>query len=104
MGCWRTGRSSQTEHHPCILPPAAGWKIRVIRRHHPLAGAVLEVVRSTKNHLVVRHPDSVTMLLPRAWTDAGGATLPPKSEPDTQLTVASLRDLVRLVDALRDRV
>jgi hypothetical protein len=44
------------------------------------------------------------MLLPRAWTDAGGATLPPKSEPDTQLTVASLRDLVRLVDALRDRV
>jgi hypothetical protein len=69
-----------------------------------LEGKEFEVLRWGKAQLVVRHPDSVTMRLPRAWTDAGGATLPPKFEPDTQLTLASLRDLVRLVDALKDRV
>jgi hypothetical protein len=76
----------------------------VILRHHPLEGAVLDVVRWTKNHLVVRHPDSVTMRLPRAWTDAGDVARPPKIEPDTELTLASLRDLVRLLDVLGDRV
>jgi len=65
---------------------------------------VLDVVRSTKNHIVVRHPDAATMLLPRGWTDADGVARSPKLEPDTQLTLVSLRDLMRLVDALRGRV
>jgi hypothetical protein len=65
---------------------------------------LLEVVRDGKSQLVVRHPDSVTMRIPRAWTDADGIPPPPRSGPDTQLTLGSLRDLLRLVDALGDRV
>ncbi len=78
--------------------------MRVVRRHHPLDGRQLEVVSGGKTMLVVRHPDTLTMRILRAWTDADGVTCPPKSEPDTQLTVDALRDLTRLVDALCGRV
>jgi hypothetical protein len=71
--------------------------------HGPLEGKVLEIVRYGKSHLVVRNPDSLTMRIPRAWTDADRVAPPPKIEPDTQLTFASLRDFLRLVDALGDR-
>jgi hypothetical protein len=67
-------------------------------------GKVLDVVRWTKNHVMVRHPDSVTLRLPRGWTDAGADPLPPMLAPDTQLTIASLRDLIHLVGLLGDRV
>ena len=44
------------------------------------------------------------MRIPRAWTDADGATARPKAEPDTQLTVNALRELMHLVDVLGDRL
>jgi hypothetical protein len=44
------------------------------------------------------------MRIPRAWTDADGIPPPPRLGPDTQLTLGSLRDLVRLVAAIGDRV
>ncbi len=78
--------------------------MRITRRHHPLEGFELDVVRGGESHLVVRHPDSLALRIPRAWTDADGESLAPGTAPDTQLTVEALRDLVDLVDALRDRV
>ena len=102
--CSVLGRSSQTEQYPCISRPSVGGAICITRRHHPLEGQVLEVVRCGKSELVVRHPDSLTMWIPRAWTDADGVAPPPRIAPDTQLTLASLRDLMRLVDAVGDRV
>ena len=73
------------------------------RRHHPLEGEELYVVRGGKSEITVRHPDSATMRIPRAWTDADGTTPPTKGKSDTQLTVAALRALMHLVDVLGDR-
>jgi hypothetical protein len=78
--------------------------VRIIRRHHPLEGIELDVVRGGSTELLVRHPDSLTMRIPRAWTDADAASPPPRAGPDTQLTIEALRDLIDLVDVLRDRV
>jgi len=75
--------------------------VQITRRHHPLEGFELDVVRGGESHLVVRHPDSLTLRIPRAWTDADGESLAPGTAPDTQLTVDALGELV---DALRDRV
>ena len=73
------------------------------RRHHPLEGRELDVVRGGESQLVVQHPDTLTMRIPRAWTDTDGAISPPKAEPDTQLTVHALRELMHLADVLQDR-
>lgn len=74
------------------------------RRHHPLEGQSLEVVRGGKSELVVRHPDSMTMRIPRAWTDADGPPPPREKAAETQLTVDALRELMHLVDVLGDRL
>lgn len=95
------GRSSLTKQYTSTTPTPD--RIRVVRRHHPLKGMELEVVRGGKSVLVVRHPDSLTMRIPRDWTDIDGALRAPKTGPDTQLTVETLRDLVHLVDVLLDR-
>lgn len=43
------------------------------------------------------------MRIPRAWTDADGATAQSPPRPPTVLTVEALRELVELVEALRRR-
>ncbi len=97
------GRSSQTKQHPSIPANRSDLvRVRVIRRHHPLEGQELEVVREGKPGFLVRNPDGLAMRIPRDWTDIDGATEPPASS-GTQLTIASLRDLLRLVQALEDR-
>jgi hypothetical protein len=75
----------------------------VIRRHHPLEGQELDVVRGGKRELTVRHPDTFTLRIPREWTDADGVASRPNLKPDTELTVEAVRELLQLVDGLRDR-
>jgi hypothetical protein len=77
--------------------------VRIIRRHHPLEGIELDVVRGGRSELLVRHPDSLTMRIPRAWTNADAASPAPRAETDIQLTVEALRELIHLVDVLGDR-
>lgn len=72
--------------------------VTVSRRHHPLHGHALEVVRRGPTQIVVRLGDGTSMRLPRAWTDADG---PPPHTPDTIFTADALRALLDLVDALR---
>ena len=63
----------------------------------------LDVVRGGKAVLVVRHPDTLTMRIARAWTDADGNATPPGEEMETQLTINSIRDLIHLLDSLLER-
>jgi hypothetical protein len=77
--------------------------VRVIRRHHPLRGRELEVLSASKRMILVRHPDSLTMRIPRDWTDADGVPLETPNIQDTRLTVVSLRELIHLVDVLGGR-
>jgi hypothetical protein len=64
----------------------------------------LEVLRGGKSELVVQHPDSLALRIPRAWTDADGAPPAPLPETDTQLTVEAVRNLIHLVGLLAARV
>jgi hypothetical protein len=57
------------------LPTPA--RVKITRRHHPLEGQTLEVLRGGQIHIVVRPPDGTPMRVPRAWTDADGA--PPQN-------------------------
>jgi hypothetical protein len=72
----------------------------VTRRHHPLVGQVLEVVRGGRTQIVLRLSDDTTMRLPRSWTDIDGVAV---FAAETIYTVDSLRELLELVEALRRR-
>jgi hypothetical protein len=74
--------------------------VKLIRRHHPLEGQLLEVVRGGPVQLVVRLGDGTAMRLPRSWTDIDGA---PVRAADSIYTVDSLRELLELVEAFRRR-
>jgi hypothetical protein len=76
--------------------------VTVIRRHHPLEGESLEVLKGGQ-HLIVRLGDGSTMRMPRSWTDADGPTVSRASKPSTLFTIDSLRELIALLEALRRR-
>jgi hypothetical protein len=63
----------------------------------------LEVLRGGKSELVVQHPDSLALRIPRAWTDADGAPPTHGTGTDTQLTVEAVRDLIHLANLLAAR-
>ena len=69
------------------------------RRHHPLEGQELEVMLAGKEQLAVRLKDGTSMRIPRAWTDADGAS-PPSTTSPAALTGDAIRELVALIDAL----
>lgn len=53
---------------------------------------------------MIRLPDGSTMKVPRVWTDVDGdSTGQDESFVPTHLTVASLRELVELVEVLQRR-
>ena len=100
MGYSSTGRLSQTAYILRDTPE----RVKVTRRHHPLRGRDLEVlIQQGKTLLVVRLPDGSTMRIPRAWTDADGGGVPEGPAVTSVYTPESLRELIRLVDALRGR-
>ena len=73
-----------------------------MRRHHPLEGQVLEILRGGHRDLLVQLGDGSAIRLPRSWTDADG---PPVSQPlpATLVTVSAVRELITLLDALSQR-
>jgi len=95
-----TGRLSQTAYILRDTPE----RVKVTRRHHPLRDRELDVlIQQGKTLLVVRLPDGSTMRIARAWTDADGVAPPEELSVTCIYTPESLRDLIRLVDALRAR-
>jgi hypothetical protein len=73
----------------------------VTHRHHPLEGKQLQVLCGGRSHLTVRLRDSSTMRIERAWTDADGPGVCRERPMATQLTVDAVRDLLALVNALK---
>ena len=94
------GRSSHTKYYLQNLPE----RVEVTRRHHPLFGRELEVIRANKVMLTIRLADGSTMKMPRAWTNACvGATEVIESLRCSVLTIESVRELTRLVNVLQRR-
>ena len=79
----------------------ASITVRLTRRHHPLAGQVLDVVMSGRTQIVVRLGDGTAMRVPRAWTDAEGTSVP---TGESVFTVEALRALLARVALLRREV
>jgi len=63
----------------------------------------LEVIRANKLVLTIRLHDGSTMKVPRAWTNAGGATGIVEPSRDSVLTIEGVRELIDLVSALQRR-
>src|SRR5262249_48751070 len=99
VACSREGRSSQTKYYLQHLPE----RVEVTRRHHPLFGRELEVIRAKKVMLTIRMKDSSTMKVPRAWTNAAQATGVVEAPRCSVLTIEGVRELIDLVSALRRR-
>jgi hypothetical protein len=73
------------------------------RRHHPLFGRELEIIRADKVMLTIRLHDGSTMKVPRAWTNAGRATGVVEPPRCSVITIEGVRELIDLVSALRRR-
>ena len=95
----RGGRSSHTKYDLQNLPE----RVEVTRRHHPLFGRELEVIRANKVMLTIRLRDGSTMKVPRAWTNAGRATGVVEPPCCSVLTNEGVRELIDLVSAMRRR-
>jgi hypothetical protein len=78
-------------------------RVKVTRRHHPLYNQELEVLNADKQVLVVRLADGSPMKMPRSWTDADGAGLTQEPTFLSVFTIESLRELLNLIEALRNR-
>ena len=61
------------------------------------------MARDGKKEIVVQHWDGGGMKIPREWTDVDGPRLHVVSKPEVVATASDLRDLIRLVEALRAR-
>jgi hypothetical protein len=77
--------------------------VTIIRLHHPLVGKKLDVLQEGRTALVLAHPDGAGLRLPREWTDADGCVEPRRAVAPAIGTVASVRELIHLVAALRVR-
>jgi len=78
-------------------------RVEVTRRHHPLFGGELEVIHANKVVLTIRLANGSTMKMPRAWTNAGGATGVVEALRCSVFTIEGVRELIDLVSALRRR-
>jgi len=77
--------------------------VRIIRPHHPLLDQELEVLKADAQRIVVRHFDGGAMKLPRAWTSADSERSSTRAFRPQVYTVAALRELLDLIDALQKR-
>jgi hypothetical protein len=96
---WREGRSFHTKYYLENLPE----RVEVTRRHHPLFGRELEVIRANKVMLTIRLHDGSTMKVLRAWTNAGRATRVVEPPRCSVLSNEGVRGLIDLVSAMRRR-
>jgi hypothetical protein len=76
--------------------------VKITRRHHPLQGQTFDILQTGRRQLVVRALEGIAMRLPRAWTDADGASAE-TSEPDAVFSVDAIRALLEIVEALQRR-
>ena len=76
-------------------------EVRVTRRHHPLEGQVVKVLTGGPAQMVVRLRDGTAMRLPRAWTDADGAS--PSKRSEHVFSAEALRELIEHVAILGRR-
>jgi hypothetical protein len=76
--------------------------VKITRPHHPLRDQQVEVLKADKRYLVIRLPDTSTMKLPRAWTDADGAPSALGVAGSEIFTIEAIRALVELVAALKN--
>lgn len=90
------GRASQTQYKTRSAPA----QVKLTRRHHPLEGQTLEVLRDGRAQLIVRLSDGTSMRVPRRWTDIDGAV---ELARESVCTIDSLREVLELVEALRRR-
>ena len=100
MACSAKGTSSHNRYYHSTTPTPS--RVTLTRRHHPLRGHTFEVLQTGARQLVVRALDGVAMKLPRAWTDADGASA---EDPDGEavFSVEAIRTLLEVVEALRRR-
>ena len=94
------GRQQHNRYNHFTTPTPA--EVTITRRHHPLAGQKLEVLRGGRRQIVVRLPGSPPMLVPRARTDADGPG-DLAEQASTVFTVDAIRELADLVTALQRR-
>ncbi len=94
------GTSSHNRYSHCTTPTPS--RVTLTRRHHPLQGHTFEVLQTGARQLVVRALDGVSMRLPRAWTDADGAS-PGNPDSEAVFSVEAIRTLLEMVEALRRR-
>ncbi len=75
-----------------------GWVVPLVVR--PQTDGVYEVL-SGNQRLTICVADGTSMRIPRDWTDADGES--PRGTTPRPFTLASLRQLMQLVDALSSR-
>ncbi len=97
--CSNPGSLSQTKYVLRNTPE----RVKITRLHHPLLHQEFEVLKADQHRLVIQHFDGGSMQIPRAWTDADGEQESRQRCPCLVFTVAALRELLGLTDALRHR-
>jgi hypothetical protein len=93
--------AADSQQHTTYSRDSATKWVTVTRRHHPLQGQSLEVVKRGRTQIVVRLGNGTSMRMPSTWTDVDGA--PSQHTSDSIFTAEALRELLGLVDALRTR-
>jgi hypothetical protein len=78
--------------------------VTITRRHHPLLGQQLDVWRVNKSILVLTMHDGSRVKLPREWTDLDGPVPGCAPNGDSRFTVSGLRELIQLLERLRNRI
>jgi len=64
------------QQHTTYSHDSAATRVTVTRRHHPLQGQTLDLVKRGRTQIVVRLDDGTSMRLPRAWSSLDGDPSP----------------------------
>ncbi len=94
-----TGRLSQTKYNLHELPE----KILITRKHHPLVGQRFEILVDGKKFLVIRLHDGSAAKIPKQWTELAATENQSLANGDNQFSVESLREFLKLVEAISRR-
>ena len=93
------GRLSQTKYYHSN----SASKTTIIRRHHPLINQQLALLSVARKTVTVRLPDGSSMKILRRWTDVDGIACTDLNG-DSEISVHSLKELLSLFMAVRERI
>ena len=99
MACYAEGNQQHNRYYHFTTPTPP--QVHITRRHDPRLGQQCQVLRGGRHKLVLRMPDGLVMHVPRAWTDADGVRDDSGNASDAVFTVASIRELLGLIESLR---